>query len=359
MSIIDRLRGGVSMLPLFDAENGSGGGAPGAGAPAAGAGAAPAAPAAGAAAAGGDPGAGTLAASGADAAATAAAAAAANGPEKFPDNWRELLAGGDKAKLTDLAKYTDPTALYGSLRSTQEKISKGELKAAPVPLPANATPEQTAAWRQANGLPEKAESFVEKLALPDGVVLGEGDKPLVGEFAKFALDKGWSQGQFDQAMTFYYQAQDLAEAQREEADGGHKQTAMQELMGAWGAGDYKTNMNAVGSLLAGMPEDMRVELLTARTPDGRMLGNTAAFNKWAATVARDLNPAASLVLPGGNSSMTSINERISAIEGQMYTKDGKENPAYWRGDAGQRMQAELRDLYDAQAKMKSRGQAAA
>ena len=61
-------------------------------------------------------------AGGADAAGAAAAAAAAKAP--FGEKWREDLAGDDKAALTDLAKYTDPKALYKSHRELQAKISR-------------------------------------------------------------------------------------------------------------------------------------------------------------------------------------------------------------------------------------------
>jgi hypothetical protein len=66
--------------------------------------------------------------------------------------------------VKDLEKYTDPRAVYQSLRDLQAKISKGELKAPPTPLPENATAEQKAAWRQANGLPATAEDYVKGLS---------------------------------------------------------------------------------------------------------------------------------------------------------------------------------------------------
>jgi hypothetical protein len=145
----NRMLGGASFLPMFAAEDGSGGGAPAGGGAAPAAGAAPAggaAPAAGAA-----PGAAAAPAAGADAtlagggvdptgAAAAAAAGAAAGTPKPGDlpagfDFRAYLAGGDKDAEKDLAKYTDPKAVYKSLRDLQAKISKGELKAPPAALP--------------------------------------------------------------------------------------------------------------------------------------------------------------------------------------------------------------------------------
>jgi hypothetical protein len=358
----NRFLGGASFLPLFAPEDGAGGGAGGAsegsGGGDAGAAAAAAAAAAGGAAgdkAGSDAGggAGTLAGGGADAAAAAAAAAAAK--PTFGEKWREDLAGDDKTALTDLARYTDPKAVYKSLRELQTKISKGELKAPPAPLAKDATPEQVTAYRQANGLPDKPEAFVEKLELPNGVVVGEAEKPLVGQFAKMAFDKGWSQQQMNEAVSWWYEAQDASEAQRAEADHSTLVAAQGELIGEWGQQEYKVNMNAVGSLLSTMPEALRNNMLTARMPDGRMVGNTAEFNRWAAAQARELNPSATLVPVGDPNAMKTIETEISAIEKEM----ADQRSGYWRGPEADRKQARYRELVDAQEKMKTRGNRAA
>jgi hypothetical protein len=373
---INRFLGGASFLPLFAPETGAGagggdgggdkgaagGGATGAGdAGAAGGGgggsagagsAAGAAGAAGGADAGAGAGAGTLAGGGADAAAAAAAAAAAR--PAFGDKWREELAGDDKDLLKDLAKYTDPKALLKSHRDLQTKISKGELRAPPAPMPQNATPEQVAAWRQAQGLPDKPEAFVEKLALSDGVVIGEADKPLVGEFAKMAFEKGWNQDQMNQAVSFYYDMQAAGEASRADADHSTLVAAQGELIGEWGQAEYKVNMNAVGSLLATMPDALRNNMLTARMPDGRMVGNTAEFNRWAAAQARELNPAATLVPVNDPNAMKTIEGEIAGLEKEM----ADQRSSYWRGPEANAKQARYRELVDAQQKMQSRGRAA-
>lgn len=368
----NRMLGGVSFLPFYRPDDGAGaGGAGGAGAGGSGSGAGTGAGAgdggkggaAGKDQAGGGGAAGdsaadkTLAgggAAGADAAAAAAAAAAA-GPAKFPTTWREELAGGDAQKLKDLQKYASPDALYGSLRDVQTKISKGELRAPPAALAKDATPEQIAAYRTANNLPDKPDAYVEKLALPDGIVLGETDKPLVGDFAKMALDKGWSQGQFNDAVGWFYEAQQAQEAQRVEADGVARVASEVELRTEWGP-DFKPNMNAVGSVLAMMPAELKNELLGARTAAGQLVGNTAAFNRWAASLGREINPAATLIPVGDVNAAKTVGEELKTIEGKMYLPDGRNNPEYWRDE---KMQARYRELTDAQQKMAAKGSRAA
>lgn len=363
------LGGGVSFLPFMAPDDGTGAAAAATGADAGAAGATAAAAASAATGAAADKGATdkgavgdkTLAGAGADGAdaGAAARAAAAAGPAKFPDKWREELAGEDKDALKDLAKYTDPKSVYKSLRDLQTKVSKGELRAPAAPLPENATDEQKAEYRKTHGLPDKPEAFVEKLALPNGVVIGETDKPLVGGFAKMALDKGWSQGQFNEAVGWFYEAQATQRLALEEADGAGRIASEVELRGEWGPAGFKENMAAVGSVLSMIPEALRGEMLTARTPTGQLLGNTAAFNRWAAELGRELNPAATLIPAGGGDAVKTVGDEIKAIESKMYLPDGRQNPEYWKGSGGETMQARYRELVDAQQKMQERGKKAA
>jgi hypothetical protein len=364
--MLSRLLGSASSIVAYAPDAGAGAGAGAAGdqgGAGAGAGAGAASGAGADAGAGAGAGAQKTLAEGADpGAGAAAAAAAAAGATAFPDKWREMLAGDDKDALKDLAKYTDPKAVYKSLRSVQADISAGKLKAPSAALPANATDEQKAAWRQTNGLPDKAETYVEKIALGEGVVLSDADKPLVGNFAQMAMDKGWSQAQFNDAVGWFYQAQDAVELQRQERDGGYRTESQAALMTEWGPGDYKTNMNAVGSLLNSMSDDVRVTVLAARTPDGRLVGDTPEFNKWAAAHAREFNPAATLISPSEANVPKAIETEMASIEAVLAKAKSGDHAAhreYYGTDGKPGLDARWRELYAAQQKMQQqRGRAA-
>lgn len=385
----NRMLAGISFLPMFAPEDGSGGGAGGAsgaggagagggaaaggdsgagGAGAAGAGAAAGGAAAGGAAGGAgggagsagaasDPGGATLAGGGTGGtAAQAAAAAAALKPGELPTgfDFRAYLAGGDKDVEKDLAKYTDPKAIYQSLRDLQAKISKGELKAAPKPLAENATPEQKAEWRKSNGLPETAEAYVKNLALPDGVVIGAADKPLVENFAKAMFEDGAAQGEMNRAVSWFYKQQDAAEAARTQNDGATRVSSEVTLRGEWGP-EFTPNMNAFGVFKAQMPAELQTAIFAARTPDGRMLGDTPEFLKMGAALGRMINPAATLIVPGGGDAGKTIGDEIKAIEATMYDGNGTPNREYW-GD--EKKQGRYRELIDMQTRMSAQGKAA-
>jgi hypothetical protein len=234
--------------------------------------------------------------------------------------------------------------MYKSLRELQSKVSKGELKAPPAPLAKDATPEQKAEYRKTHGLPETAEAYVEKLALPDGVVIGEADKPLVADFAKSMFENGATQSEMNRAVNWFYTMQDKVEQQRTEADGQLRVSNEVALRGEWGP-DYAANVNAFGSFAAMMPEETRVAMFAARTPDGRLLGNTVEFMKLGAQLARELNPAATLVVPGAGVDAGQEHRRPDQGHREQDVYRWQENPDYWKGPRAEAaMQRTYREL---------------
>lgn len=355
MLIRNRMLGGSMFQPLYAAEDGSGGGAPGAGAGGAADAGAVAAAAAPAAAAAAKPGSETLAGSGGGSDAAAAAAK----PAGFPDNWRDLLAGGDKDAAKDLAKYTDPTAVYKTARQLQADLSSGKLKRAPEPLAANATDEQKAEWRKANGLPETAEAYVKGLKLPDGVVVGEADKPLVDNFAKALFEQGGTQEEMNRSLSFYYGLQDKLQEQQKEADGDFRVNSEVALKGEWGA-DFKPNMAAFGAFKSQIPEDVQAILFSARTVDGRLVGDTPEFMKIGAIIGRELNPAAAVVLQGAGDAK-GVDSEIASIEAtfrKATSGDSAAHREYYGHDGQPGLEVRYRTLLDTRDKMTKRGQAA-
>lgn len=265
-------------------------------------------------------------------------------PADWPADWRQKIAGEDKNYLKQLERYGSPIDYANKARALEQKLSSGEYKKA-TPLAKDATDEQRAAWRKDMGLPEKAETFIEKAALPDGIVLGEADKPLATSFAAIAFDKGWSQENYNDALAWYYANKQQTENSRMEADGTFKQGAEDALRSEWG-NDYRRNLNALGNLRDQMPEGLATKVLAARDPEGRLLGDNPSFLKWMLGLALELNPASTLV-PGGGAAGKGIEGRLAEIR-----KFASENPDKY--DQDKTLQKEHQDLLAAQAKMKAR-----
>lgn len=276
------------------------------------------------------------------------APAAAPAAPSWPDDWRVKMAGDDKDALKQLERHADPASVWKKARELERKLSSGELKSVTARPAADADPEVIAAWRKENGLPAAPAEYLEKLTLPQGMVLGEADKPHAESFAKFAFDADMTPAQMSKALEWYYSSLDQQTKARDQFDANFQLEASRQLGQEWG-GDYTRNMNAIRNFLAGQPQDFIDRLQTARTVDGRKLGDDPGFLKWMAGISLEMNPAATLVPPGANPAKT-IGTRLAELNTMMADKSS----AYWRGPQAESLQAEWRDLYNAQQSLKGR-----
>lgn len=306
----------------------AGGGAPG--------GAAAAAAAAGAADA-------SKAADGAAAGADGAGAGTA-----WDANWRETYAKDDAAKLNVLKRFASPGAALDALFSAQQKIRSGDLKAA---LPKDATPEQLAAYRAENAIPEKADGYLEKL--PDGVKVADDDKPIIEPYLKVFHDENVSPALAHKLLAVRSAEHERMIEARVTADQTEKTATEDALRSEWG-NDYRGNINGIHGMFNGMGADVTEALLQARTPDGRALFNDPNVLKAFAQLSRELNPSASIVpATGGALEGKGVDDRITQIEALM----GDRNSAYWKGGTADKMQVEYRNLIDARNSMRKRNAA--
>jgi hypothetical protein len=318
-----------------DGGGGAGGEGAGAGAGGAGAGASGAAGgAAGAAGKGGDAGAGAGAGAGA-----AGAADDGKGKATWPDDWRAQMAGGDEKVAKNLERFASPKDVTNAWRSFQQRLSSGELKSA---LPKDAKPEDVAKWRTENGIPEKPEGY----KMPEGLVIGDADKPLIDLFLKDMHGKNAPTEVVQTAVQSYYKIVEQQAAQIAENDVAHKTEMEDTLRAEWG-GEYRGNVNAIGAMLESAPGGIKDKILSARTADGRAIMNDPDVLRWFATTARELNPVATVV-PAGGDQMGAITDEIGKIEKLM----GNRQSEYWKGPTADKMQARYRELITARDRKK-------
>lgn len=299
-------------------------------------------------------GAGTAEKSAASASQTAGGADAPAAKEKPAGDqadvtWRHRMAGEDKKFLKTLERYTDEPAFGKAHQALLQKMSSGEYKRE---LPKDAKPEDVTAWRKENGLPEKADGYLEKLSLPNGVVLGDADKPTALGFAEAAMDANLRPDQYSKLVAQYYKLQDAAKAQREEADSTLQAQTEDALRVEWGP-DYRRNINVMGTVRDMMPSGLFDALASARDGQGRLLGNLPEFTKWMVGLGRELNPAATMIPAGMGDTGRGLENRVAEFKAMI--ADRREDKAgYYRGPNAQALQAEYRQLLEFQGKQKSR-----
>jgi hypothetical protein len=270
-------------------------------------------------------------------------------PPAAASDWRARMAGDDAAFLKRLARFPDEATFAKSFRSLEQKLSSGEYIK---PLPENATPEEKATWRKEHGLPEKADEYVEKLALPNGLVIGEAEKPVVAELAAVAHESNLDPKAFNGLVAKYYELQDKQRQAQEDADVAFKIESEDALRKDWQGPDFRRNLTAVNNLISTWPEGLAQAVLGGRDPNGRKLGDNPAFIRQMAALALELNPAATLVPAGTTDAGKSVDSRLEEIRSLR-----RNDPDKYNADA-KKYEAEEIELIDAQLKMQKRGRAA-
>jgi hypothetical protein len=262
------------------------------------------------------------------------------GSAAWPENWREEWAGGDDKALKRLARFTDPKAVAKSYFELEKKLSS---RPAIPTLPENATEEQVAEYRKAIGVPEDGKYDNE---LGGGFVWSDYDKPILESFAEFAFKHNIPASEHKKSLAFIAEYQESERARRSALDAEVRQAAEESLREEWGP-DYRRNVNATASLFAGLDEETKEEFFTTPMKRGGVIGDNPKLVAFFSKIARELNPAATLVPSSGGDPSKGVEETIAAYEKRMgEDRDG------WFKDA--KAQEHYAQLLTAREKMRSR-----
>lgn len=254
----------------------------------------------------------------------------------WDDGWREKIAGTDEKLLKRLERYPSVKAATDAMIEAQNKVRSGEVKFSPKN---GATPEEVSAWRKEVGIPEKYSDY-------DVGVVDPAYKQITENFLKVAHEQNFTPDKARAGVEFL-----IAEHQRvtEEAharDDIQAEKAEEELRKEWGS-DYKPNFNAITNLLAKhAPEGYSNELLGGRLANGIAIGDDPATLRFLASVARELNPFATILPGSGTNQVEAAQSRLAELEGMM----GDENSAYNKGSQAAGLQAEYLRLTEATLK---------
>lgn len=259
---------------------------------------------------------------------------------KWRDDWREALAGGDEKRLKQLQRYSDPMAFANKTFALEAKLTSGDYKRQSPPE--NATPEEVLEWRREQGLPDKPEDY--KPELPNGMILGEHDQATLANFQKFAFDNNLSPDALNKTLSWYFAEQDRVAKVQQITDQDFHESAKDMLMSEWGLKNYRSNLSAMAAVRDQMPAGLGDRILAGRTADGRLIGDDPQFLQWFASVARELNPAASVISQDSGKSVEGELEQIRNLR--------RADPDKY--DQDKQMQARERELLDAQIRLRGR-----
>lgn len=224
----------------------------------------------------------------------------------------------------------------------RQKVDSGELRSA-APFPDKGTPEEQVAWRKAHGIPEKPEDYSQSYG--DGLTIGENDKEFVDGFLKVAHESNASPQQVNNMLRWYYDQQEKNLSAQEERDAAYLAASEDTLRTEWG-GEYRVNVNLMKGMVESMPESIRDLFVQARMGDGTALLNHPDMARWLVNTARIVNPVHTVVPGAGANVAGAIDDEIAQIE-----KVLREDRTRYNSD--EKMQARLRQLYDARERAKS------
>lgn len=257
---------------------------------------------------------------------------------KWPEDWREKYAGEDTKKLELLKRYGSPEAALDALIEARNTIAKG-IKG--TTLKPDATPEEVAEYRKANGIPEKANEY--KIELDNGLQIDPNEKDYVNQFLENLHADNTTPEVANKILNSYYQLKAKADAEYE----GYKNQKYVEndtaLKAEWGKG-YQKNLNIVVGYLQNHFGDAGKILADAYDSSGLPLANNAVVLRTLLRNALDHDPIGTLTPGVGMSGADGIVDELKALETKM-----KDRNTWFKDEKGQ---ARYRELTAASLKMK-------
>ena len=262
----------------------------------------------------------------------------------FPEDWRQQIAGDDEKGLAQLGRYKTPADVWTKARALEQRITSGELKEVTA-FPGEGTDEEKGAWRTLNNIPEAADKYTLTRELDDTA------KSQLEGFFNHAHANNFNNDSVNSMLDYFYQKLEGDDDALDAADKDRGQATEDALRVEWGK-EYRAHMNRIEGLMDLVGEGAGEALQEARMPDGSMLKDNAAVQKFLLDMALTYNPAGTLTPGEGGNVHDSIEDEIESIKKVMKT----DRKAY---NADDKMQARYRELLAAQNSAAQRRGAAA
>lgn len=233
-----------------------------------------------------------------------------NVPQDWPADWREKFAGADDKAKAFFARYGSPADVAKALLAAQAKIRSG-MK---ISMPDNPTEAELAEYRTANGIPAHYKDYDTNLG--DGLVIGDNDKVMVDGFLQSMHAKHATPAMVKSALSWYFAEQEKGNAAQIDLMKTKRREAEDTLRQTWGNSEYRSNINAIKGFMQARFGDRAGGMLEAYLPDGTPLFSNAEYVNDFLNMAREINPAETVV-PGATNPAQSIDYELQTITERM------------------------------------------
>lgn len=250
-------------------------------------------------------------------------------PQPTEKNWRDELASGDETLRKQLDRFNSSADVAKSWLEMRKKMDSGEYKR-DVKFNTEWSDEEKNQWRKENGVPDAADKY----SLPEGLVVGEDDKPVLEDFLKTANDLNLPDEYAPGIVDWYFKRRTEAQAAEAREQKMFEQQTEEVLRTKWGP-EYPANKN--------MAQDFAVSRFGDEIGKSIMQAGPNAVEAMAA-IAREINPAGTIV-PNSSNPGQSIADELAQLQKEIGTPDWFRSP---------QKQKRYQELVDAQAKIQSR-----
>ena len=274
----------------------------------------------------------------------------------WPEDWRENLAereanGDEKIKakvLKQLERYVDPGSIFSKAREAEGQLTSGNLIKVPGK---NATEEEIADYRKATGWLENSEDYFKDMKLENGAIIGAADKPFVDEFTAAVHKEGATPAMVKAGLDWYYGNLEKEAVTLDKQDAENHDETKRELKEEYGSA-FNRYTNSVASLFSTAPggsdpegDSLYADLMGGRLANGRLIGDDPNVIRFLVSLAREINPIAT-VTEGGDQSGLGVEAELQKIA-ELRTTNKKEY-------SSAKVQARELELLEAQQKSRAR-----
>ena len=239
--------------------------------------------------------------------------------QKWPDNWRDEMAGGDEDFRKTLDRFNSPDAVVKSWREMRQKMDSGEYRRN-VEYKAEWSDEEKAQYRKENGIPDAPDKYT----LPQGLVLGEADKPAVDKFLADMHSANLPDKYAGAVVDWYFKSQAEQQAAETTSDKQFQAQAEETLRTEWGP-EYNANKN--------MAQEFATQRFGAEVGKA-LMGAGADVVKAVADLAREINPMMTLA-PNSSAPGQALADELTSRRKQMG------QPGWAKNAAGQERYKQL------------------
>ena len=260
----------------------------------------------------------------------------------YGEDWRQQLAGDDEKVLTKLGRFNEPAGLLTAYQALEQEMNR---EAPRGELPEKYTDEELATYREANGIPEKAEDYFKDL--PDGLVIGDEDKALFASMGEAMHDLNVKPEVTNGLTAWYYDMVEKEQAAVAEVDENQRKSTEEALQVKWGS-EYPAIKATMDTYFEVAPVEVTDFFMGARAEDGTPLMTKPEVLQFFADRAREENPWTTPVPNEGDA--TSMAEEKAKLRAMSAHK----NSPYWKGPEAAKNQARMLQIIEHEKRMEAR-----